>query len=230
VLKIPPRPADATPVGPVDVAPVAAGERRHTVARDDTLSEISDKYYGSSRYWKLIAKANNLAEDDILREGSVLVIPKLETTSAPAPTPVPVGIGEQAYVVQKGDTLQAISEKFYGTVRYHRLIQDANNIPEPTMLREGQQLLIPAKPAATTPGAEPGPAGPRLDPGERRYVVQQSETLSEIAERELGSREHYRAIMTRNQITDPRLVREGQVLVLPSRSALRVLSSTTRED
>jgi len=227
VLKIPPLPAATEPVRTVEAPTTAAGERIHTVLKEDTLSEISQKYYGTSRYWKLIAKANKLDESDFLRPGSTLVIPKL--TTIPTPTPTPAAAGEKTYVVQKGDTLEGISEKFYGSVRFHKVIQEANKIDDPTMLREGQKIVIPAKPgAAPVPGRES--VEPRLEPGERRYVVQEFETLSEIAERELGGRRFYPAIMTRNQITDPRLVRVGQVLVLPSRSALRVLSATTRED
>jgi len=228
VLKIPPLPTEVTPAG-TDVALLpGTGEKIHTVVRDDTLSEISQEYYGTMRHWKLIARANKLEEDAILRVDSKLLIPKLATTVTPAPTLVP-GLGEKTHVVKQGDTLQEISRQYYGTVRYHKLIQEANNIADPLSLRPGQTLLIPRQPApGTTPDRES--AELRLEPGEKRYVVQEDETLSEIAERELGSKRHYPAIMKRNNIADARDLRKGQVIILPSLSVLRRASSVTRED
>jgi len=55
----------------------AAGERRHTVERGDTLTSISRKYYGTIRKTDLILKANRnvLSKPEDLRPGQTLVIP-----------------------------------------------------------------------------------------------------------------------------------------------------------
>lgn len=54
----------------------------------------------------------------------------------------------KTYLVQKGDTLQKISQKFYGTTRQWRKIYDANRAKikgGPDKLAVGTKLTIPAK-------------------------------------------------------------------------------------
>lgn len=50
------------------------------------------------------------------------------------------------YSVQSGDTLQKISDKFYGNPRLYTLIQQVNNITNPSQIRVGQLLRIPPSP------------------------------------------------------------------------------------
>jgi len=76
--------------------------------------------------------------------------PALSThTSTPTPTP-------QTYVVQAGDTLFAIAERFGVTVE---ALIAANNIDDPESLQIGQELIIPNP--GSTPGttATPEPTG-----------------------------------------------------------------------
>jgi nucleoid-associated protein YgaU len=55
------------------------------------------------------------------------------------------GNEKQYYVVQKGDTLQKISEKFFGTTQKWKSIYDANKhvLKSPDRIRPGQKLVIP---------------------------------------------------------------------------------------
>ncbi len=55
------------------------------------------------------------------------------------------GNEKQYYVVQKGDTLQKISEKFFGTTQKWKIIYDANKhiLKSPDRIRPGQKLVIP---------------------------------------------------------------------------------------
>jgi len=55
------------------------------------------------------------------------------------------GNEKQYYVVQKGDTLQKISEKFFGTTQKWKSIYDANKhvLKSPDRIRPGQKLAIP---------------------------------------------------------------------------------------
>lgn len=57
-----------------------AAVRRHTVARGDTLTSISRRYYGSIRHTDRILRANRsvLSRPEDLRPGQVLVIPTIE--------------------------------------------------------------------------------------------------------------------------------------------------------
>ncbi len=53
--------------------------------------------------------------------------------------------GSEIYVVQSGDTLGAISKKFYGSVRFVNLIQKANSdiVANANVLKPGMKLIIP---------------------------------------------------------------------------------------
>lgn len=71
---------------------------------------------------------------------------------APAPEPMPKENyarperkTTQTYVVKKGDTLQKISQKFYGTTKSWRKIYQANKktMKDPDKVAEGDKLIIP---------------------------------------------------------------------------------------
>ena len=47
------------------------------------------------------------------------------------------------YWVQKGDTLAAISRKYYGDTRHWKRIAEANSIADPNKIHPGQRLVIP---------------------------------------------------------------------------------------
>lgn len=49
------------------------------------------------------------------------------------------------YVVQKGDTLGAISKKFSGNAKDYLQLANANNITNPDLIRVGQEIVIPEK-------------------------------------------------------------------------------------
>jgi nucleoid-associated protein YgaU len=59
------------------------------------------------------------------------------------------------YVVQPGDTLSAIAFRFYGDPQDFQLIADANHLPDPDVIDDGQQLTLPAP-------ADPPPSVRRL--------------------------------------------------------------------
>jgi nucleoid-associated protein YgaU len=46
-------------------------------------------------------------------------------------------------------------------------------------------------------------------------IVDQGDTLSEIAERELGRASYWRVIAGMNRIRNPKLIQPGDILVLP---------------
>jgi nucleoid-associated protein YgaU len=75
-----------------------------------------------------------------------------EHAASPAPQPMPKENYShtekkvnQVYIVKKGDTLQKISQKAYGTTTKWRKIYDANKktIKNPDKLSEGEKLIIP---------------------------------------------------------------------------------------
>lgn len=70
-------PAQPTPPVPTPTPP-AAGVRRHTVAKGDTLMSISQRYYGNRSRWKEIYAANRdvLPAENALKIGMQLKIPQ----------------------------------------------------------------------------------------------------------------------------------------------------------
>ncbi len=54
---------------------LASGATMHTVAKSETLSSIAQKYYGNSKLWKAIAKANPKVDANKLSIGTKLSIP-----------------------------------------------------------------------------------------------------------------------------------------------------------
>ena len=105
------------------------------------------------------------------------------------PQPVlPIETVAGQIVVQRGDTLYAISRRTNAPLR---ALIDANNLHPPYALQAGQRLTVPHV---------------------RAYRVQPGDTLSAVARRYgVGVRE----LVDANALTPPYGVRVGQVLVLP---------------
>ena len=66
--------------------------------------------------------------------------PAAEPEPAPAPPPPPA---PRTYTVVSGDTLWAISERFYGDGSKYQVIADASGISNPDLIYPGQVLTIP---------------------------------------------------------------------------------------
>ncbi|OBA78470.1 lectin [Mycobacterium sp. 1164966.3] len=64
--------------------------------------------------------------------------PVEEVTPEPAPEPA-----ARTYTVESGDTLWAISERFYGDGSKYQVIADASGISNPDLIHPGQVLTIP---------------------------------------------------------------------------------------
>jgi LysM repeat protein len=79
------------------------------------------------------------ATDDTEKEAvSNAVEPVEEATPEPAPEPA-----ARTYTVESGDTLWAISERFYGDGSKYQVIADASGISNPDLIYPGQVLTIP---------------------------------------------------------------------------------------
>jgi nucleoid-associated protein YgaU len=130
--------------------------QEYTIARGDTLGTIAQKFYGDSKKWSDIAKANNLSDPNRIHPGNKLMIPKSESGTVASSTTIKetpaTGIGsggDVEYVVTQGDTLWQIADKFYGSgFEWYRL-RDANPNLVSTLsngrplITPGQHLLIP---------------------------------------------------------------------------------------
>lgn len=137
--------------------PVPAGATVHVVVRGDLLSDLSVRYYGTARRWRAIAEANGITDDRSLKVGQRLVIPG---ASGPAPRANPASDGTR-HTVAKGETLQIISRKHFGTTRRWRAIAAANGIQDDRALRAGQVLVIPGVTEGGQEAPRPAAQAPR---------------------------------------------------------------------
>ena len=76
------------------------------------------------------------------------VVPAAEEAPAPAPVPEaepapPPPPAPRTYTVVSGDTLWAISERFYGDGSKYQVIADASGVTNPDLIHPGQVLTIP---------------------------------------------------------------------------------------
>jgi len=127
--------------------------------------------------------------------------------SAPAASPT-----MSVHVVQAGETLSEIARTYETTVD---AIVQANDLGgADVIINEGQELVIPPA-SAPPPGGEgtavPGPTSSSAV-GRRIHVVQQGETLDEIA-RTYGVTADQLA--QANGLDDPNAISVGQALVIP---------------
>lgn len=74
------------------------------------------------------------------------IVNTIEVKKAPAPEPEPEPVVEErTYVVVSGDTLGAISNKYYGKASDYMKIFEANKdiLDNPDLIKVGQKLRIP---------------------------------------------------------------------------------------
>ena len=142
-------------------------------------------------------------------------VPELPTNPAIPPsvgTTVPPTVPEVAgnqYVVVQGDTLSGIAKKNGVTLR---ALEVANPGVEPTKLKVGQKLSIPAPTANATAPTGMVPAGGTG--GGELYTVKSGDTLTKIAHTYGVT---VKAIETENNLTTTQ-IKVGQKLKIPAKA------------
>lgn len=133
----------------------AALLEKYTVKRDDTLFNIAKAYYNDGYQYQKIAEANKLVDANLIEEGQVLEMPKIEVAKVEAAlnTQGTGGAENQTiwgekitgdtYTVIEGDWLSTISGRAYGDVMVFDKIAKANNIADPNLIEPGLVLKIP---------------------------------------------------------------------------------------
>ncbi|MGD0744089.1 MAG: LysM peptidoglycan-binding domain-containing protein [Verrucomicrobiota bacterium] len=136
------------------------------------------------------------------------VTPPPMVTPAPAPESA-----AKEYIVVKGDTFSGIAKKFGVTVK---AVEAANPGVEPTKLKVGQKLSIPAAPGNTTAPTPAGMASVAASGGEETYTVKSGDTLSKIAK---ATGATVKAIESENNLTTTQ-IKVGQKLKIPAKAAV----------
>ncbi len=138
------------------------------------------------------------------------------------------------YIVQPNDNYWTISEKVYGTGGYFKAIFEHNRRQHPNAerLQVGEMLLTPdvaslqrdypdlcPKPGHAAAPQHVIPASARLRPGTKVYVVEEGDTLFEIARRQLGKPSRWGEIYQLNREvlgSDFDYLKPGTELLLPT--------------
>jgi len=122
-------------------------KRQYKVKSGDYLWKIAENFYQSGYNWVDIAKANKLANPNILEVGMTLVIPNVKPKKLTAiKTTLPAIPNQQTqYTVQKGDSLSFIALRAYGDMFAWPKIWQANKnkVRNPRLIYPGQVLKIP---------------------------------------------------------------------------------------
>lgn len=125
---------EALPVDPVQPAEPAKEPEAKAEAAPEAKADVKA---GENTEVKAEVKAEEKSE----AKTEVKAEEKTEAKKIEPPDPTSGDI----YVVQYGDTLGALSKKFYGSVRYVNVLQKANSdiITNANVLKPGMKLIIP---------------------------------------------------------------------------------------
>lgn len=160
--------------------------------------------------------------------GTVIVDPAMLPESEPAPerperTLPPGDARTLSYVhheVARGESLTTICRAYYGDASLVRELARYNDLADADAIRVGQRLLIP-KAADLVRGGEPPasaqPAPVAAPSAPKTYTVRKNDSLSEIAQRLLGSGRKYLVLYEANRdvLSSPDALRPGMVLRIP---------------
>ena len=176
----------------------------YTIRSGDSLSSIASRFHTTVN---AIARANNIANPNLIYAGRTLQIPDgFDSTPAP-PVNISGSGGSQTYTVRSGDTLSGIASRFGTSVA---ALASRNGISNPNMIYVGQRLVVGAgaPPVTTTPTPAP-------QQGSSTYSVRPGDTLSGIASR-FGTT--VSTLASLNGISNPNLIYVGQTIRLPGGS------------
>lgn len=176
------RPSDPEPE-PDPEPSQPTNKNTYTVKSGDTLSGIALKFgvtVAQLQSW------NNISDPDKIYVGQVLTIKAGQSNHSETP---------DTYIIQSGDTLSGIAQKFGVTVSQ---LQSWNSISNPNKIYVGQKIIVYKNGGGT---------------GTMTYTVKSGDTLSEIAERFGVSVSN---LQLWNDISDPNRIYAGQTLVIYS--------------
>jgi LysM repeat protein len=189
------------------VDPVPAGPFEYVVKPGDTLLSIAIEFGVSAND---IIAANTLSNPNNLFVGQTITIPNYQPQTPS--TPIPAMPYE--YVIQAGDTLLSIAQRF--GVSADAIIQ-ANTLRDANNLIQGQVLFIPgyqgSATGTTTGRTNTGASTPAV------HIVKAGETLFAIAQTYGVTTAE---LVAANQLANPNQLQTGQRLTIPGVTAAEV--------
>jgi murein DD-endopeptidase MepM/ murein hydrolase activator NlpD len=175
------------------------------VVKGDTLDRIAGKYATTV---PALAEANNIPNPNLIIIGQQLLIPsgnQAKSTSSPAKgasADTISGRSGKKHIVKPGDTLESIAAQYDGVTADQ--IAKANGIVDGDV-HTGQALYL-GGPGYVATGTK----------GETTYQVRPGDRLSDIASSHGISTAKLASL---NGVSDPNLIRAGQVLTVPTGNA-----------
>ena len=130
------------------------------------------------------------------------------------------------YTVKKGETLTGISLMFYGDIKYYKELASYNGIENPDFIIEGTKLNIPV----TLSEIKIKPNTNKQNNNNITHVVRKNDYLISIVRYYYGDKnvmENVNKLATYNELKDPNILIEGDVLLIPE---LEILVSITPND
>lgn len=139
---------------------------------------------------------------------------------------------DTTYIVKKGDTFQTIAKSFYGSSSKWQVISKANPTVEPTLMKIGTKLRIPAASAslsaetsvasASSPSSKKSASNSSVASATSSgtHVVAKGESLSSIARKYYGDSKHWKVIANANPKVDQKNLAIGTKLSIPPKATI----------
>ena len=193
--KIPLTPVAAGTVAPdATLASAALATTTHTVRSGETLSTISQKYYGTKNNWQVILDANSglVKSPKDLKPNMKLVIPAAKAATARSVASGPVDDRNLLSATTISPTAAAAA-------------------PAPA----AAHAAAPAPASATA--AAPAPVASSAAPSARTHTVAKGDTLFRIALKYYNDGNRYKDVLAANRsvLSSPQDLRPGMKLVIP---------------
>jgi LysM repeat protein len=152
---------------------------------------------------------------------NLVTAPTFAPTSAPVetaqPVPAPLTTSATDYVIVKGDTFGTVAKKFHVSVKG---LLEANPSVEPTKLKIGQTIHVPAAASTSSPASAVTAAADTTGTGQT-YTVKSGDSLTKIAG-QFGIK--VRALRSFNNLKTDKIV-VGQKLAIPAKTSVQPAGS-----
>jgi nucleoid-associated protein YgaU len=182
------------------------GEKNYTVESGDSFWSISAKQYGTGKYFRALEEYNRdrvKSSDGTLKPGMVIVLPDVSVLKMRPATSASIPANRTSGTATSRDSLTA----------------PATDRPVPRReLRTSDPMDATGQSAPT--GASRPAAGSSNSSRTNVHIVEEGDTLSEIALRKLGTSKRWDEIyrLNKDRIADPNRLKVGTELKLPAAS------------
>lgn len=200
-------------------APQLVKGEEHVVKRGETLTEISQMYYGTITLYDELAEYNGIENQDLIRIGQIIEIPDRKYLDDII----------DYYVVKRGDTLWQISQKYYGSGNYWKELGEYNGVTNQYTLKNGTVLTIPNK-WILDEYKDAYEEDNQMNNEIGSYIFEGNDTLWEICSKYYGKGIYSYALARYNGIENVRNIQNGTVILLPNINVLEYYVDNNNED